>query len=107
MVAWMGKAVDVTDFTDGDHRSDGLITFKPHEGEHDGLHVPLVEQGFHVHLQPLDALGCGINALQILLQHDLHGGVRQDQFTQVTHIAPRSARSFHHSGSVAQQEALG
>ena len=67
-LTWMREAVDVADLTDGDHRSDCLITFKPHESEHDGLHVPLIEQGFHVHLQSLDALGCGIDALQILTQ---------------------------------------
>ena len=41
-LAWMWKAVDVTDLADSDHRSDGLVAFKPHECEHDGLHVPLV-----------------------------------------------------------------
>lgn len=103
-LAWMGEAVDVTNLGDGDHGGDDLITFEPHEGEHDGLHMPLVEQGLHLHFQSLDAFGCGINALQILLEHDFHGGVRKDELSQVTHVSGAPRGLFTVAVAVSKKE---
>ena len=58
----------------------------------------------HVHLDPLDALVGRVDGLQVLFEHDLHGGMRQHQLAQVPHVrhAPRGLLAV--AVAVAKQE---
>jgi hypothetical protein len=100
----MWEAVDVADLTDGDHRGDGLIAFEPHQREHDGLHVPILQQRLHVDLDALDALCGSVDGLQVLLQHHLHRRMRQCQLPQVAHVGRAPGGCLRVTIAVAQKE---
>lgn len=100
------EAVDVAQFTDGDHGGDELEAAEGHEGLDGGFEAPGIQEQKHGSLDPLDAGMIGSDALKVFFEDGLHGRVRQDQFAQVTHMGLAPVSLTVVAVAVAQEEGL-